>query len=84
MGRSTLSFSASDSAWTLADAGQLERGEVGNGEARVGAADIGDDGLSRQRVLSLIYAPVHANAPLVGLSLQHATMRRLRTLFRAA
>ena len=52
-----------DSAWTLADAGQLERGEVGNGEARVGAADIGDDGLSRQRVLSLIYAPVHGTPP---------------------
>ena len=39
---------------------KAERGEVGNGEARVGAADIGDDGLSPQRVLSLDSAPCPA------------------------
>ena len=50
-------------AKNLADAGKLERSEVGNGEARVGAADIGDDGLSRQCILSLHYAPIHGTPP---------------------
>ena len=53
------------SAKNLADAGKLERSEVGNGEARVGAADIGDDGLSRQRVLSLhCIMPLSTERPL--------------------
>lgn len=49
-------------ATNLADAGKLERSEVGNGEARVGAADIGDNGLSRQPVLSLHSDPYPRNA----------------------